>query len=364
MSRRILFLVNGLGLGNSTRCHAIMQELIERGAEIEVVTSDNGEWYFADKPEIGRLTKISSLRYGKKDGHISVSATLSMAGEMRATLAAADSIISGVIERFRPDAVVTDSTYSFRPVRRAGLKLVALNNSDMVVRGMRRFTDWPVSVLPQFTCIECLDYLYHRFVPDLVLSPRLDPADQDQGGTFRRVGLIVRRECRPVPLSEGPPRRVVIMLSGSAFGSQVHLARSHSNLQIDVIGRSEPAEGKMAANVTFHGKLRNSLPLLAQADLVVVNGGFSAVSEVMRLQKPLVVIPVPRHSEQWVNGRTIAHLGIGMSAAEDRLEAALEEAVGRIDRFRDGYRALGSEIVSGSPRSAELILAVAGGGRA
>ena len=44
--RRILFLVNGLGLGNSTRCHAVMQRLIEHGAEIQVVTSGNGLWYF------------------------------------------------------------------------------------------------------------------------------------------------------------------------------------------------------------------------------------------------------------------------------------------------------------------------------
>ena len=49
MSARILFLVNGLGLGNSTRCHAIIERLIEKGAEVAVATSGNGLWYFRRK---------------------------------------------------------------------------------------------------------------------------------------------------------------------------------------------------------------------------------------------------------------------------------------------------------------------------
>ena len=41
-SARILCLVNGLGLGNSTRCHAIIQRLVEFGVEVQVVTSETG----------------------------------------------------------------------------------------------------------------------------------------------------------------------------------------------------------------------------------------------------------------------------------------------------------------------------------
>ena len=62
---RILLLVNGLGLGNSTRCHAVIERLRAAGADIEVVTSDNGLWYFADKPEAGRVSAIPALRYGQ-----------------------------------------------------------------------------------------------------------------------------------------------------------------------------------------------------------------------------------------------------------------------------------------------------------
>src|SRR3989442_14183846 len=72
---RILFLVNGLGLGNSTRCHAVIQRLLDYGAEIHVVTSGNGVWYFQSFPGIARLHEVGSLYYRVKDGRISISRT-------------------------------------------------------------------------------------------------------------------------------------------------------------------------------------------------------------------------------------------------------------------------------------------------
>ena len=56
------------------------------------------------------------------------------------------------------------------------------------------------------------------------------------------------------------------------------------------------------------------------------------------MRKPLVVIPVPNHAEQWINARTIEHLGVGMSAQEADLESALATAARQIERFHEGYR--------------------------
>ena len=45
MDKKILFLVNGLGLGNSTRCYAIIERLKKLNNKIYIVTSGNGEWF-------------------------------------------------------------------------------------------------------------------------------------------------------------------------------------------------------------------------------------------------------------------------------------------------------------------------------
>jgi len=347
---RALFMVNGLGLGNSTRCYAIIQELTRRGVTVEIVTSGNGTWFFKDKPEVGRIDEVPALQYGKKDGRISMARTLGAVGKMVNSLRAAEQVVATAIERFRPDFVVADSSYSFRPVKRAGVPLAALNNSDMVVRGIRNLGNRPRSVLPQYTFVEFPDYLYHGRVPDLVVSPRLDPNDRAQSGRFRAVGPIVRHDCVPTPISDQPPSRVVIMLSGSAFGSQVNMAREFPGITIDVMGRDGNLPG-----VNFHGRVRDSLPLLRQADLVVVNGGFSAVSEAVFLRKPTIVIPVPRHAEQWANGRTVEVLNLGLSADEDDLEGAIATGLANIEKYRAGYRAL-PVVRNGAEEAADLLL--------
>ena len=80
----VLFLTKGLGLGNSTRCHAIIQRLHAKGAKIEVVTSGNGLWYFLDKAEVSAIHEIQSLAYGSKDGAISISRTFGSIFQMLA----------------------------------------------------------------------------------------------------------------------------------------------------------------------------------------------------------------------------------------------------------------------------------------
>lgn len=356
---RILLLVNGLGLGNSTRCYAVIQQLLAAGAEVEVATSDNGLWFFADKPEVGRITEIPALNYGQKAGRINITATLSQLGGMLDIIRRAEVVIAATIARFQPTAVVTNSIYSLRPVRRAGLPLAAINNSDLVISRIIG-GGWPFAVMPQFLAVELSDYLFHRLVPNLVISPRLDPADTTEGRPFRRVGPIVRAACRAEPTRSDRPQRVLVMLSGSVFGSPIALERDRPGLTVDVIGRPSPSGHVAPEGVRYYGKVRDSLTLLRHADLVVVNGGFSAVSEALFLRKPMVVVPVPRHAEQWANGESIRRLGVGLVATEETLEDAIDAALGRIGELRAAFDVL-PILANGAERAAALILDLATG---
>lgn len=351
---RALFLVNGLGLGNSTRCHAILQELKAQGADLAVVTSGNGLWYFEGRDEIDELHEVGSFFYASRDGRISVVDTLAAAGTFLRIARDNERIIGGLIERFRPDVVVTDSTYTVCAVKRAGVPLAALNNADVVHVSYRQFPDRPKSVRAQFHAIEENDYRFHRLVPDLSLSPTLDPHLPTVGGPYRRVGPIVRRGYSPRPTS-GPVRRILVMLSGSAFGSQVRFVDPLPGVQIDVVGRDAPEGWVPDGCVQWHGKVRDNLHLLEDADMAVVNGGFSAVSELFWMRKPMLVVPVPNHAEQWVNARTIQGLGVGDIASEDNLEPQIHAALARLDTWREGYRRL-PDPDDGAAQAAALLL--------
>ena len=72
MNKKILFLINGLGLGNSTRCLAIIEKLIEKNCEISIITSGNGEWFFQNLSFVSNLECIDEIKYGSKNNKINI----------------------------------------------------------------------------------------------------------------------------------------------------------------------------------------------------------------------------------------------------------------------------------------------------
>lgn len=353
----VLFLTNGLGLGNSTRCHAIMQRLHEAGAHIEIVTSGNGLWYFADKPEVAVLHAAGSFVYGARDGEISVLRTFAGVGKMIRTLRNNAACLSRLLDERRPEVVVSDSEYTFMPVKRRGIPLVALNNADIVRQCYFAYADQPKSIAQQFYCVEQLDALYHRLIPDLVLSPALDPSLGPGRGRIRRIGPIVRMGYDPAPVA-GTPTRVVVMLSGTVFGTPVKFEDESYPMTIDVIGREAPEGWTPRSDITFHGKIMDTYPLLRDADLAVVNGGFSAVSELFWMRKPMIVVPIPRHAEQWVNARSIVKLGVGRIGKEEDFVHTMVEMFSGLDAYHTAYRAI-LPPEDGARQAAEAIMTVA-----
>lgn len=350
-------LVNGLGLGNSTRCHAVIQQLADLGAEVSVVTQGNGVWYFEGRPEIKAIHEIESLYYAKSDKGLSISRTLGSIGDLVKIQKRNARRVANVLEAYRPDVVVTDSVYTFRPIKKMSIPMAALNNADIVYRSYRRFRERPSSIRAQFYAVEMTDYLFHKFVPDLVISPTFDRSLAVGVKKFVHVNLIVRKGYQSA-VREGAAEKAAIMLSGSVFGMPVTLENETFPVSIDVIGR-EAAPGEPArAGVTYHGKIADTLSILEDADLAVVNGGFSAVSEMFCMRKPMVVIPVPRHAEQWVNARTIERMGVGRLAGEEDFEEIMLTCLESIDTFRQAYRKI-PEMENGAVQAARAILRLA-----
>jgi UDP:flavonoid glycosyltransferase YjiC (YdhE family) len=331
MGKVCLFLINGLGMGNSTRCHAVIQQLHARGAEIHVLTSGNGLRFFADKPEIASLTPMEAFFYSGGEGSISGLKTLLRLGSLLRLARRKSQQLEALLRTIKPDVAVLDSEYGVGPLRARHVPIVGLNNSDLVVseffKGTRDHAIWA-----HFWIVELMDYLFHKRVCDLVVSPS-PVAGPPRHPKIRRVGLILRREV--AALSEGrasiaftPPRdcrRVLFMLSGSIFASAIPLETARYPFQIDVVGR----DGVNREGVAFHGRQMNNLAFLKQADALVVNGGFCAVSEALALNKPAFVIPVKGHAEQAVNATLVQRLGHGFRVTDetvlDRLGACLRD---------------------------------------
>ncbi|MEI6564217.1 MAG: glycosyltransferase family protein [bacterium] len=316
-----LFIINGLGMGNSTRCHAIMEHLIERGVRIHVLTSGNGLLYFSAVKGIASLTPMESFFYAGKNGGVSGWRTFASLHTLYGRATDKRRQLEDLLQRFHIDVAVTDSEYITSPLRRRHIPVIGLNNADTVVSKYLKCPNSPSAIRSHFWFVEYTDYLFHRFFCDVVISPSAVPGNI-RHPRIRRVGLIVRQSVLNALPAEPPPllppgemKNMVFLLSGSVFASTISVDDGQFPFQVDVIGR----DGDNVGNVTYHGRLMDNIGFLKRADAFVINGGFSAVSEAMALNKPTFVIPVPGHAEQYVNARVLADMGYGYVVREDEV---------------------------------------------
>ncbi|MDP2653363.1 MAG: glycosyltransferase family protein [Candidatus Omnitrophota bacterium] len=312
--QRLLFIVNGLGMGNSTRCYAVMRELMALGYGVDVLTSGNGYDFFRQRHDIGAVHLLRSLYYGKRGKRLSILYTFLAFPHFIWILLKNMRIASEIIRGGRYRAIVIDSDYTLlllRPFLR--VPVIAVNNADVIVAEYQKAPKPPCRFYAQFL-IERMDLLFHRLVPDLVLSPWLEPRTAGDA-KFWPIPVIVRGELEVRPASP-VLKNILVMLTGSqfkAFPAFLERLKEREGVHIDVLGCDGPSRGW----ITFHGKVRDNIEILNRADLMVINGGFSAVSEAVALRKPAVVVPVEHHAEQFVNAAAVERLGLGLAATPE-----------------------------------------------
>ncbi|MBI2339901.1 MAG: hypothetical protein HYU99_06005 [Deltaproteobacteria bacterium] len=354
--KKILFIVNGLGLGNSTRCDSIIQPLVKRGCIIDVLTSGNGVQYFRECPYVPNIHELRSLYYGSKGGKLSVWKTLLAIPDFFKIFISNIKFVKNLIGQNGYRAVVIDSDYTLLWLKRSlRIPIIALNNADIVIQECRKLPSLPRSIRMQYLIEKC-DGWFHRKVPHLVLSPALLPQN-DNGGPVKHFAPFIREGFQPRPFSP-ELKRILVMLSGSKFGSSTHFLEPltrQQEIKIDVIGRAGVSQG----SITYHGKTFSNKHLVDQADMMVINGGFSAVSEAVVLRKPVIVIPVENHAEQFINARIVEQAGLGLVATEENAMDKIREMISCFPRFVQAHRQFECRL-DGAQEAAKLIDAVAG----
>ncbi len=320
-NKRILFIINGLGMGNSTRCHAIIEKLHHRGYAIDVVTSGNGMDYFRyNISSISDLIEIKSLFYKKYKGKLSIGGTILSIPVLAFLYIQNIYILYKTLKNKSYDAVVIDSDYTILLLRiMFNIPVFAINNADVVVREMKKLGKIPRKILMQFM-VEKMDYWFHRSFVDYVLSPCILESyfnskehhdNRHHFPPFIRSGLTVTTGINKV-------RNILVMLSGSQFSSDVRFIENRPyipNMTITVMGRS----GSSSEEVKYLGKLYNNKSYLNKADILIINAGFSAVSEAVLLRKPCVIIPIDHHAEQYVNAHMMEKEGYALVANIDNV---------------------------------------------
>lgn len=304
---------------------------------------------------------MESFFYSGSNGGISGWSTLKSFRALARRARTKKAQLAALLDKVHPDIAIIDSEYAIAPLRRREIPVIGLNTSEMIVTEYLKRMGQAKGTRSHFWFVEFSDYLFHRHFCDLILSP-FPLRTPTRHRKFRRIGIIARRavleRCGQARAgafdSPRQIRRVVFMLSGSVHASNISFEGRDFPFEIDVVGRPGESRGK----VTYHGRQMNNVELLSRADALVINGGYSAVSEAFVLRRPVFVVPVPGHAEQFVNACLVRDLGLGFVATEENV---LDQLLGMYQKGQwEGLRqAPASFEVNGAREAAEVILSSA-----
>jgi UDP:flavonoid glycosyltransferase YjiC (YdhE family) len=347
---RILFAIVGVGAGNATRNLAIFQE-IERlapDAEILVAAQGKAEEILRERYQVHSLQRVS---YGGDGATFSpwtmIRSNLSFPARFRANV----KTYGRLIDDWKPDVVVADSDfYCLGPARKRGVRLLTINNSAYIVETFRRYNPRPSGCFFSYRFIERSDYWLQRHYPNEVICPVLRP-QPELGVKYRQIDPIARVGFdRSTPDPSAETDELVVMLGGSGIGADSLDLRFYKG-PLTALGPLP----KAPPQTTMAGFQLDPLPWLKRARRIIIQGGFSSISEMLALGKLMVVAPIPGHAEQRVNARTVEAMGLGVACEDGRLDVALA----RLDeREQDIRRALAESPMrfNGAEQAARIIL--------
>lgn len=305
---RILYGVNGEGMGHATRSGVVIDHLLARGHDVRVVASGSAYRYLRER--LPRVDEIFGPSFAMEEGEIQRWATL------RLNVASASRGLPHtfrrwfrIVHEWRPDVVVTD----FEPLaalyaRTAHVPLVSVDNINMLVRCHHdeaivggELADFILArAITQAMIPTAGDYIVLTFFRPRVLWGRTS---------------LVPPIVRPEVVAAAPERGEHLLVYASGSQGEIDALRS-TGVPCRVYGMRE-GEAHDDGNLSFRPRSGEGfLEDLRTARAIVTGGGFSLLSEAIYLGKPVLSIPLRGQFEQLMNARYLEREGYGLCARQ------------------------------------------------
>ena len=305
---RILYGVQGTGHGHLVRSAAMVAGLRGRGHDVHCLLTGRSSAAFADPVIRASHTLLEGFTGQAAGGRVRILGTLSQLRVARFLRDVGSFDASGF------DLVLTD----YEPVsawiaRRCGRRSIGVGHlyafhQRLRLPGRTAAARWALRLFaPLYTPVRTAVGLHwHRFG-----GANLPPTISPDLGAVAGSGRSARRDDQRFFL--------------------VYLPAESEQSIVDLLGRlphrrfvayrpvPEPVE---RGNVSVRPYDRKAFVAdLVACSGVVTNAGFSLASEALHLGRRLLVQPIRRHPEQFLNGRALAALGLGVVVERLTVEA-------------------------------------------
>jgi UDP:flavonoid glycosyltransferase YjiC (YdhE family) len=358
----------GVGLGHITRCEPIARELVKRGGEVVFSTYGDGIGY-AEKMKLKLLETVPIYLRVRQDGSVDFKSTATRSGLSLGVRTFIRQVLAEIrnLKSFKPDLVFSDSRAStLLAAKMLGIPTILMLNQYRV-NIIRRPSSTKLSIGDHiFFFIANLSWTFFRTllqgiwsISDQILIPDFpSPYTVSLGNLaipkrysmkVRLVGPVVTERPSQIPYTPNEIRRqheleaskplVYIAVSGPMIERRylAHVleeAMDGSRFNIQFIMSRGEASGSEEA--TKKGELlsfdwideRVQYQILKACDLVISRAGHGIIMKAMTFGKPMILVPIPDHTEQYGNAKRSALLGFARILDQDKIDSrSLGEAI-------------------------------------
>jgi UDP:flavonoid glycosyltransferase YjiC (YdhE family) len=337
----------GIGLGHITRCEPIGDALSSRGAEVVYSTYSDGLDY-ARRRKLPTLPTVSIGFKVKEDGTVDFKMTAATSGFSLGVRRFITQVLAEIrnIKRFRPDVVLSDSRISSLVAGKLMGVPVALILNQFRVEIVKKPSAKKITPPERlFFLIANVFWLFFRtllggvwarsnliLIPDFPAPYTISSSNlaipkryknkvkltgpilsdqtkkQSNSGASNRSLLFASRKPLIYAAVSGPKteRTVLADLLVESLG------RFPSEYEV-VVSRGEPSGSSVPVherNLTVYDWIEDQNSVLEASSVVVSRAGHGTIMKAIMLGKPMILIPIPDHTEQQGNAKRASKLGL------------------------------------------------------
>jgi uncharacterized protein (TIGR00661 family) len=339
---KVLFTIQGEGRGHFTQALAMREMLAHRGHEVvAVIAGTNGKRPLPDYVQtafgVPLQTMFSPGFQFKAQRGISVTGSLAEAFGRLPELRQSLRLLEKTIAEKKPDLLINfleATTGVGKFLRRIKIPVLVLGHQFML--GHPDFIRSNHARTQQMGFRNFVNLVGSRS-SKLALS--FYPAENLPRKKLFVCPPILRRQLFELKNVQRGDYLLVYLLNHGYAGDIERWCTENPSVPVQCFydKPGAPDEEKKSPSLTFH-KLHGEkfLQLMAGCRAVVCTAGFESVSEAAYLGKPVLMIPVQNHIEQFLNALDAVKAGIGINDSEFKLSRLLAPDVPHAgQKFRD-----------------------------
>lgn len=300
---KIIYGVCGEGLGHASRSRILIHYLQQHGDEVRIIAG--GKAYTILSKEFAHVLKVESPTGFYKGNKVRILYTiLHTVYQTIVRSPVSFHNVRRLMQEFQPDLVITDSEpISHITARFSNIKRVSVDNPTALIyrKHPKRIRDIPAWLFLffalKFSLFGADKYLIYDFSDEQIDDPRV---------------LFIKPLVQPGILKQRSSSKDHIFIYQTSLSNTTLFSSLKTfNETFIIYGFNKE---KTDGNIIFKRFNEDEFYQdIASAKAVIVNGGFTVISEALFLKKPIFSLPIRHQYEQLFNANCIRQMGVGVS---------------------------------------------------